>query len=200
MLPSDRRPHLLNDLAAQGDVGAAEHVSHVPRHLQVILSIHPGDLQRRAILRVWDQPAQGFTDPPERDRRSEQASAPSSCTATPCPNTQPMRAVHQRARDGHVTSHMDQGHGAASPSARQLHAASTSPGAGPQRSQGARRALAPAWPECRGPESGQTGKPAVTPCPGEKPLCCLERQQQLWPHAVRVSGGAKPGEPGTGTD
>lgn len=63
MLPSSRWAHLLNDLAAQGDVGPAENVSHVPRHLQVILSIHPGDLQRCAILRIEDQPAQGFTNP-----------------------------------------------------------------------------------------------------------------------------------------
>lgn len=38
-------PHLLNDFAAQRDVGPTEDVSHIPGHLQVVFAIHTGDLQ-----------------------------------------------------------------------------------------------------------------------------------------------------------
>lgn len=37
--------HLLNDSAAEGHVGAAEDIRHVPRHFQVILAIHTWDLK-----------------------------------------------------------------------------------------------------------------------------------------------------------
>lgn len=58
--------HLLYQLAAQGDVGTAEDVRHVPGHFQVVLAIHTGDLEKgeRFVLSECLLPHTDLTAPP----------------------------------------------------------------------------------------------------------------------------------------
>lgn len=85
VLRSGSQAHLLNDLAAQGGVGPAEHVRHVPRHFQVIFSIYPGNLQRWAIPWYRRTSPLGLLPPPQRCKRARTVqSKPAPPDLPPC--------------------------------------------------------------------------------------------------------------------